>query len=207
MLRRENYYRPEDLLNLPWSYKASIIIFSMTAFVVHIFLTYRIYRLTDCNKVIGGSIVLLTLASWALRICATVSLTGLGTLAKAESLKLLLAFWLSKSNSVINRLVQAATQTGFLVTMFTLTSLILYLKYPTSHYYGILGLPAGRVYSTSIMDSLPVRHSLREKVRGGRTPTSVVWELGGLGWLPAPAQGSAELRFPMMAIESYIPML
>ncbi|KAG6911071.1 hypothetical protein DXG01_004586 [Tephrocybe rancida] len=227
---RENYYYPEDPLNPLWSYIVSTIILSTTAFVVHILLTYRIYRLMDCNKIIGGFIVLLTLASWAVGICTTVTVTGLGRLAKAESLKILLTFWLSfdvaldlfialtliilllrsrsgfqKSNSVINRLVRAALQTGFLVAIFTMTSLILYLKYPTSQYYGILGLPAGRVYSASIMDTLLVRHSLREKVKGGRTPTGAIWQLEDLGWLPGtktPAKGPAEFRFPVMAMES-----
>ncbi|KAG6909139.1 hypothetical protein DXG01_001891 [Tephrocybe rancida] len=111
----------------------------------------------------------------------------------------------NKSNSVIHRLVRAAAQTGILVAICTLTSHILFLKYPTLHYYGILGLPAGRLYGMSIMDTLLVRHSLREKVKGGRTPTSAIWEIEDLGWplgRKTSAKGPTALRFPVLAIES-----
>ncbi|KAG6919211.1 hypothetical protein DXG01_008509 [Tephrocybe rancida] len=57
---------------------------------------------------------------------------------------------------------------GFFAGVFTGTSLIVFLKYPMSRYYAILGLPAGRVYSAVIMDTLLVRHSLREKIKGGK---------------------------------------
>ncbi|KAG6909138.1 hypothetical protein DXG01_001890 [Tephrocybe rancida] len=57
----------------------------------------------------------------------------------------------------------------------------------------------------TIMDTLLVRHSMRGKVRGGRTPTSAIWELEDLRWLPGkgtPAKGPAKFRFPVTAIES-----
>ncbi|KAG6907846.1 hypothetical protein DXG01_007110 [Tephrocybe rancida] len=87
-----------------------------------------------------------------------------GTVSQAISLVLAVSrSGFQKSNSVIDRLVRAAIQTGFLVAIFSLTSHMLFLKHPKSHYYGIVGLPAGRLYGISIMDTLLVRHSLREK--------------------------------------------
>ncbi|KAG5639195.1 hypothetical protein H0H81_005674 [Sphagnurus paluster] len=53
--------------------------------------------------------------------------------------------------------------------------LILYMKYPTSHIYAVPGFPSGRVYTIvcaifrTIMDTLLVRHSLRDIMHGGGT--------------------------------------
>ncbi|KAG6906335.1 hypothetical protein DXG01_014416 [Tephrocybe rancida] len=54
------------------------------------------------------------------------------------------------------------------------------------------------------METLLVRHSLREEIKGGRTPTSALWQLEELGSLPGiviPAKGPAESQFPVVAIE------
>ncbi|KAG6919786.1 hypothetical protein DXG01_001625 [Tephrocybe rancida] len=236
----EVYYNRADVLDPLWPYMVSTFIHPITAFVVHLFLTYRIYRLTDGNRILSGFTLLLTLAVWGFGIEITVTLTILGTLAKAESIKYLITIWLSfgiavdfyiamarfegtvivtlivlllksrtgfrRSNSVIHRLVGAAIQTdhlsddesttalpGFIAGVFTATSLIVFLKYPMSRYNVILGLAAGR----TVMDTLLVRHSLREEIKGGRTPTSALRQLEELGQFPGavtPAKGLAELQ-------------
>ncbi|KAG6907847.1 hypothetical protein DXG01_007111 [Tephrocybe rancida] len=54
------------------------------------------------------------------------------------------------------------------------------------------------------MDTLLVRHSLREEIRGGRTPTSALRQLEELGTVPGivtPAKGPAKLQLPAIARE------
>ncbi|KAG6907737.1 hypothetical protein DXG01_007595 [Tephrocybe rancida] len=223
---RGNYYGQANVLDPLWAYSAVVFIHSSTSFIVHLFLTHRIYRLTDGKRILSKFTLLLIMAGLGLGIETTVKMTGLGTLAKAQSIKNMLTIWLSfgftidfyiaitlivlllksrtgfqRSNSVIHRLVGAAIQTA----IFAGTALILFLKYPMSRYYVILGLAAGRVYSASVMDTLLVRHSLREEIKGGRTPTSALRQLEDLeelGWLPGAAtsaKGPAELQLPVLA--------
>ncbi|KAG6909257.1 hypothetical protein DXG01_001319 [Tephrocybe rancida] len=141
-----------------------------------------------------------------------------------------------RSNSVIYRLVGAAIQTehlsddesttappGFFAAIFSAAGIVVYLKYPTTRYYAIIGLAIARVYSIvsdlsvchhgvsnsistgqAVMDALLVRHSLREEIKGGRTPTSALRQLEELGSIPGivtPSKCPAGLQSPVIVMK------
>lgn len=195
------YSDPMALPNPTKLFAWTNISFSITALLVQTFLSYRIYRLK--GSMIGVSITcFLAIVSFILGVVIAVSVTRLRSLAEAVTLGSITIVWLCleiivdwinagaltiillrsrtglhRSNRIINRLIRASLQTGLFATTFTTVSLILFLKYPNTQLFSILGLPLGRLYSATIMDTLLVRRRLRQIVRGRRTATSSIWML------------------------------
>ncbi|GLB38294.1 hypothetical protein LshimejAT787_0501590 [Lyophyllum shimeji] len=198
------YRHPEAVPNMTWLYAWTNASFSITALVVQTFLAYRIYRLK--GSIIAFSFTcLLSVVSFFLGIIITIFLTRLEKVAEAVDFETVTIVWqsfetgvdwinagtltiillrsrngLRGSNELISRLIRVSLQTGLLPTICTTVSLILFMRYPNTQLFGTIGLPLGRMYSATIMDTLLVRQKLREIARGRATATSTIWKLGSL---------------------------
>ncbi|KAF5382543.1 hypothetical protein D9615_002827 [Tricholomella constricta] len=190
-----------------WPYRTVALTTAIAAFLAQMFLGYRIFRLTR-NKIGYCIIIFLSLTCLVLGILSG-SAFNLKIITHAADLKFVLTAWLClevcvdslitgvlcyilsrsrtgfhTSDTIIKRLIRASVQTGLFTGLFTMVSLVLFLKFPTSHLSTVFGFPVGRVYSNTLMDTLLVRHTLRELVNGSRTDTSGIWELENLKRFP-----------------------
>ena len=53
----------------------------------------------------------------------------------------------SKTDTVLNRLIRGAIQTGLFAAIFAAGDLITFLRVPTTNFYGMFAIPIGRIYT------------------------------------------------------------
>jgi len=73
-----------------------------------------------------------------------------------------------KTDTVLNRLIRGAIQTGLFAGIFSLGDLITFLRYPETNLYGMFAIPIGRIYTNTLLDTLLARHDLRLQMAGTR---------------------------------------
>ncbi|KAG6837612.1 hypothetical protein H0H93_006133 [Arthromyces matolae] len=67
------------------------------------------------------------------------------------------------TDTIIKRLIRATLQTGLLTGVFSMLALVTFLRSPRTMLYGMFGILIGRIYTSTLMDTLLVRHTLRRK--------------------------------------------
>lgn len=172
-----------------WPYPLTIAVTSLTAFVTHAFLSYRVYRLTK-GKAWYAFIMLASSATLVLGFLVTGKAWRTTSTMELIYLTPILSVWLglemaldvvicgvliytlsksrtgfARSDTIIRRLVRAAVQTGTFAAMFAMVTLILFFTKPHTQFYSLLGLPISRVYSNTLMDTILCRGELRELVQ------------------------------------------
>ncbi|KAF8967094.1 hypothetical protein BDZ97DRAFT_566010 [Flammula alnicola] len=181
----KSYENPLALLVPMWPYPFSIFVTTSTAFLTHMFLAYRVLRLT--NIYVYGTLLILSLASFgsglACGVRTWISVKGptdmgiinplLATWLSAEvivdaSISGTLIYALSKartgfnnSDTIISRLMRTSIQTGLFSGIFSVLTLALYLGSPDAEFFALFGLPISRLYTNTLMDTLLCRESLR----------------------------------------------
>jgi hypothetical protein len=115
-----------------------------------------------------------TIVAWWLGVQALLDVTIAG----------LLIFFLhrqrtrsSKTNSVINRLIRGAMQTGLLPTTFAIGGLIAFLASPRTALFVMFIIPIGRTYTITLMDGLNIRAELKDKLLSDDDPKALMTEL------------------------------
>ncbi|KAF8064021.1 hypothetical protein FPV67DRAFT_1698025 [Lyophyllum atratum] len=99
------------------------------------------------------------------------------------------------SKTITNRLIRGALQTGLFTGIGSVLTVVFFFQFPMSHMYAIVGFPHARFYTSTIMDTLLVRHGLREAIKGSRPDTSAIWELENLERFPQSTNsGSVQLH-------------
>ena len=64
-----------------------------------------------------------------------------------------------KTDSVINRLIRGAVQTGLFTSLFAISDLITFLTLPGTDLYAMFGFPIGRIYTNvSVVDVMNVSY-------------------------------------------------
>lgn len=53
----------------------------------------------------------------------------------------------TKTDTVVNRLIRGAVQTGLFAGIFSLGDLITFLRWPNTNFYGMFAIPIGRIYT------------------------------------------------------------
>lgn len=218
----QNYNNPRALHTPIWPLPFTVLITTITAFLVQTFLTYRIFRLTG-SKLRYSVISLLGTMALVVGLICSVFVWKIDSSSEAVRAKTIVTIWLCfemgvdmvvsgvlsfvlsrsrtqfhKSNTIIDRLIRGSIQSGLFTGIFAMLSLALFLAYPTSHYYAIVAFSSPRIYSITIMDTLLVRHNLRGIIRGNRgskqIDTSGIWELENLGHFTHSTDESTEPR-------------
>ncbi|ESK84001.1 hypothetical protein Moror_11537 [Moniliophthora roreri MCA 2997] len=71
-----------------------------------------------------------------------------------------------RTDSIINRLIRGAIQTGFFVTVFALGDLFSFLFIRDTNWYAFFAFPIGRIYTNTMLDTLNSRQSLKQVASG-----------------------------------------
>ncbi|KAF9494959.1 hypothetical protein BDN71DRAFT_1507106 [Pleurotus eryngii] len=199
-----NFDNPAILTVALWPYTFTPIGTALAAFLTQIFLGYRMYRLTG-QLYLFIILLVFAITSFALGVTCGVKAWIIEELAKLPVLDGLVTAWLAMqmgidlyitialcwilsqaktkfraTDTVINRLMRGAIQTGVFATIFSLGDLAAFLALPHTNIYGMFAIPLGRIYTNTLMDTLLMREGLREVLArsedgSGMDPNSSIW--------------------------------
>ncbi|KAF9046490.1 hypothetical protein BJ165DRAFT_1167126 [Panaeolus papilionaceus] len=181
----ENYLNPAALLVPLWPYRITMFVTVATSLIMHMFLSYRIMRLT--NRLLSILMIGLTALTFALGFaCGTVTWIWVRTAFDMPRVNVILSVWfgfqmitdtvlsgtliyillksrsgLPKSATIVNTLVRTAIQTGLAGSVFSILTLSFYIIRIDTQIFAIFGIPIARVYTNTLMDSLLCRENLR----------------------------------------------
>ncbi|KAI0316735.1 hypothetical protein OF83DRAFT_221986 [Amylostereum chailletii] len=161
-----NFNNPSILAEALWPYTFTPPATALAALITHTFLGYRVYRLMNNNIYIYGCILVVASASFTLGVyCGTRAwiirfAAGFDVLTKPVTAWLsvqagldlcitgLLSFALlrsrtgfRKTDTIVNRLIRGAIQTGVFAAVFALGDLVTFIKYPNTNFYGMFAIP------------------------------------------------------------------
>jgi hypothetical protein len=180
-----NYNNPSSLAVVGWTIPFTAVATSVAAIITQFFLAYRVYILTK-NAPVVGVIGLLSFLGFIFGVYAGVRsgiinevknfapltpfvICWLGFQTCAD---LLITFVLSfalarsrtgfrKTDTIINRLIRGAIQTGFFVSLFALADLFSFVLHRNTNFYAFFAYPIGRIYTNTLLDTLNSRNELK----------------------------------------------
>ncbi|KAF8737899.1 hypothetical protein AX14_012270 [Amanita brunnescens Koide BX004] len=163
--------------------------------MTHLFLGYRIYRLTK-SKLLYGFICIFATVVFALGITCGIRAWIIYVADGLSVLDTLVTCWLSlqsgldliisgimvtrlytsrtsyrQTNTVIYRLMRASVQTGIFCTVFAMGDMISFLAMPQSNLFGMFAFPIGRIYTNTLMETLNMREALKDLLGEPRVST------------------------------------
>jgi len=187
----ENYDNPPALLIGAWPLTFTPIGNSLASFITQLYLGWRIWQLSKSN-ILGGVLFMFALAAFIMGVYCGVASWEIAYIPNFDAINNEVAGWLSlqvvtdtlvtgslgsilyrsrtgfkKTDSVINRLIRGAVQTGLFAVIFSLGDLVTFLKFPTTNLFGMFAVPIGRIYTNTLLDTLLSRQQLRSQLAGG----------------------------------------
>ncbi|KAJ3734247.1 hypothetical protein DFJ43DRAFT_153309 [Lentinula guzmanii] len=190
--------QPAKLGTVIWSLLAEVLFNGLTAFCVQCFLTYRIWKLSGAKVWLTTIVISFVLSEFACVIAFAIiaflrvktfeqlsaELKGLsvtvnavavaGDLFIAGILTLLLQrskTGFRKSDTMINKLIMFAVNTGGLTSICAVASLISILAAPATFIYISFFFSMGRLYTNSLLANLNARSMIRKAAEGINTIT------------------------------------
>ncbi|KJA28422.1 hypothetical protein HYPSUDRAFT_197290 [Hypholoma sublateritium FD-334 SS-4] len=187
-----NFAKPESLEVIGWTLPFTAIATSVTALLTQTFLAHRVYILTKgtyCVAVIGVSSLLSFIFGiyTGTRAGVIQKMMGLARLSPFAacwlgfqtftdlliSVRLIYAFARSRTghrntDTMVNRLIRGAVQTGFLVSVFALADLFSFLLHRNTYLYAMFTYPLGCIYTTTLLDTLNSRIELKTMSNNAR---------------------------------------
>lgn len=185
-----NYNNPAALAVAEWPYTFTPIGTAAAALVTQLFLGYRIWRLSG-SDILFATVILLAIPSFALGMACGIKAWIIQVLSELSQLNNLVTAWLAmqvsidifitvtltiiftrsktgyhKTDTVLNRLIRGAIQTGLFAGIFSLGDLISFLVLPTTNLYGMFAIPIGRIYTNTLFDTLLTREELKSQMVG-----------------------------------------
>ncbi|TFK36144.1 hypothetical protein BDQ12DRAFT_654966 [Crucibulum laeve] len=185
-----NYGNPESLLFVSWTVPVLAFATAFAAFITQIFLGHRVLLITK-NKYITGVVGITSLAAFVTAIYVTYmaavvhEIKDFGLLVPSVTawlalqttadfiLTFILAYALAKSrtgfsktDTVINRLIRGAVQTGVFASIFALGDMFCFTLLKGTYFYAMFAYPIGRIYTNTLMDTLNARINLRDMMGG-----------------------------------------
>ncbi|KAH7921677.1 hypothetical protein BV22DRAFT_1132059 [Leucogyrophana mollusca] len=208
----ENYGNPTALTIAVWPYTFTPIATALAALVTQVFLGYRILRLSN-SKVLFGVVILLAIPSFALGMACGIKAWIIKVLVELPKINNIVTAWLAmqvgcdafitatltiilsrsrtgfrKTDTVLNRLIRGAIQTGLFAGIFSLGDLVSFLSWPDTNLYGMFAVPIGRIYTNTLLDTLLTRTELKNKMAG-------TYDVGSsIGWAPAETTRNIQLE-------------
>ncbi|KAH9853202.1 hypothetical protein C2E23DRAFT_133010 [Lenzites betulinus] len=181
------YGNPQALLHLTTSYLAEVFFNYITSFLVQGFFVVRIWRLSGQNVTLVTPIALLVLGSFATGLVYGIKgvllISSFNTASKLKNLWIIfnglaaaadvviavvLCAILHKSrtgfartNTLINRLIMFAVNTGLLTSVCACLSLITVIVLPNTFVYIFFFFIIGRLFTISLLATLNARKDLR----------------------------------------------
>ncbi|KAF8877106.1 hypothetical protein BD779DRAFT_1677486 [Infundibulicybe gibba] len=194
-----NYGNVAELNNLVWSMLIEVLFNGFIALLAQGFLTMRVWRLSDRNIWITGVVLALVLGEFgsalaftglSLHFCTYTELAELKYLsimvnALAAAGNVLIAATLCtllhrsrtgfrRSDTMINKLILFAVNTGFLTSLCAVASLILIIVAGDTFLYIAFFFCIGRLYSNTLLATLNVRKMIRGAAEGVNTTSENV---------------------------------
>ncbi|KAF9233482.1 hypothetical protein BU15DRAFT_90336 [Melanogaster broomeanus] len=201
-----NYDNPAALAVAQWPYAFTPIGTVIAALVTQLYLGYRIWRLSS-SKLLYAVVVLLAVTPFVLGMVCAIKAWIINVLSELPSLTPLVIAWLTtqvaadmfvtgtliilltrsrtgfrKTDTIINRLIRGAIQTGLFASIFAVSDLITFITLPTTNLYGMFAIPIGRIYTNTLLDTLLSREELKVHIDG---PYDMGPPNGPIGWASA----------------------
>ncbi|KAF8879437.1 hypothetical protein CPB84DRAFT_1687940 [Gymnopilus junonius] len=178
-----NWGNADELGVIVWSMLVSFLQ-GLTAFLVQSFLTMRVWRLSNRRKILTGSVVRLNFGSYLTRLITdwlhlktyaeltelkylsilVNTLAAAGDALIAATLCILLhrsRTGFRKSDTIINKLILFAVNTGFLTSLCAVASLVSIVVAGNTFLYIAFFFCIGRLYTNSLLASLNARKMIR----------------------------------------------
>ncbi|KDR85756.1 hypothetical protein GALMADRAFT_234820 [Galerina marginata CBS 339.88] len=189
-----NYANPASLAVISWTIPFTAVATSVAAIFTQFFLGHRVYKLTK-SSVIVGVIGIFSFLGFVFGVYAGVRsgiikevknfapltpfvICWLGFQTAADMLITgVLSFVLARSrtgfrktDTVINRLIRGAIQTGLFASLFALADLFSFVLHRNTNLYAMFAYPIGRIYTNTLLDTLNSRFELKQ-MSGTGNPT------------------------------------
>ncbi|KAJ7617239.1 hypothetical protein FB45DRAFT_933706, partial [Roridomyces roridus] len=181
-----------------WTFSVGILLTNLIILIVELFLTYRVYLLSNGNWILCSVIILLSLLFFVFELVAVVrmfqlqelalfykfewiSSVGLACASTADALIAVSLCWYlmktrtgiqTRTNSIVTRLMLYAINTGLLTSVVVLMDMICFLTMPDNLIHLSFNIMAGKLYSNSLLATLNFRDSIRKRNKDGITTFS-----------------------------------
>jgi len=180
-----NFGNPAVVLTVSWEIPFTAVATSCAAIITQFFLAHRVLRLTK-SKIITGCICLLSVVGFIFGVIAGVKSGIIQDVTKFNVLAPLVTLWLGfqtaadlsitlvltivlwrsrtgirKTDTILNRLIRGAVQTGLFASIFALGDLFGFLLHRNTNLYAMFAYPIGRIYTNTLLDTLNARASLQ----------------------------------------------
>ncbi|KAG7443913.1 uncharacterized protein BT62DRAFT_304616 [Guyanagaster necrorhizus] len=201
-----HYGDETELQKTVWSLLAEVLLNGFTAFLVQSFLALRVWRLSSENFVVTAIVALLVIAEFGCIIAfGTLALIHVHTFVELARLKYLsisvnalaaagdvfiagtLCLLLHRSrtgfqnsDTMINKLILFAVNTGLLTSLCAVASLISILTAPNTFIYITFFFCMGRLYSNSLLATLNARKRIRTAAEGINTCGEIGFSLNDI---------------------------
>ncbi|KAJ7485100.1 hypothetical protein B0H11DRAFT_2018115 [Mycena galericulata] len=197
----DNFLNAAFLQAAPWPLTAVPLLTAMSACPIQLFLAYRVFLLSRSHP-ISAMLIFLTVANAGLATTTSALAFRVETFDDGSRLKPVTAAWLgvsvandlaitvllvlylnrsrtglSKTDTVINRLIRSAIESAALATLFAIMVLICFTRFSFTGLHLMFSIPLGRIYTSTLLSTLNRRGSLGRDLAGTR-------DLGELGFLP-----------------------
>lgn len=188
-----NYMNPDHLATVTWTIPFTACATAVAAFISQIFLGHRAMILTG-SRFIFGLVTLLAVLGILFGFFAGVKSGIVKHVDDFEQLKPLVICWLTfqtstdllitgvlaisltrsktgfpNTDTVLNRLIRGAVQTGLFASLFALGDLFAFVSASNTYLYALFAYPLGRIYSNTLLDTLNCRASLQPILYSSRS--------------------------------------
>ncbi|CAA7259887.1 unnamed protein product [Cyclocybe aegerita] len=195
-----NYDNPDSLAFVSWTIPFTAVATAFAAFITQIFLCNRVLILTK-SKPIVGFIGILSFLGFFFGIYAGIYSGIIREVAKFAPLEPFVTCWLTfqtsadllitfvlsfvlsrsrtgfrRTDTVINRIIRGAIQTGLFASIFALADLFSFLLHRETYLYAMFAYPLGRIYTNTLLDTLNARTSLKS-IAGTEAETDTSFRL------------------------------
>jgi hypothetical protein len=185
-----DYGKPETLGVALWPYTFTPIATGLASLVTQAFLGWRVFRFTN-SRVLYAAMIVLSLTACAIGMACGIKAWMIKISSELATLTKLVTAWLvlqvtadvlitgtlgviltrsrtgfRKTDTVINRLIRGAIQTGLFAGIFSLGDLVAFTRWPETNMYGFFAIPIGRIYTNTLLDTLLTRTELRQHLHG-----------------------------------------
>ncbi|KDQ59251.1 hypothetical protein JAAARDRAFT_33974 [Jaapia argillacea MUCL 33604] len=180
-----NFGNPNVILTVSWEIPFTAVSTSVAAILTQLFLAHRVFRLTK-NKYLVACICALSLTGFVAGFVAGIRSGIIQDVTKFGALTTIVTLWLGfstaadltitfaltialyrsrtgirQTNTILNRLIRGAVQTGLFVSIFALGDLFGFLLHRDTNLYAMFAYPIGRIYTNTLLDTLNARVALQ----------------------------------------------
>jgi len=180
-----NYGNPASLAFVSWTIPFTACATALAALVTQAFLGHRVLVLTK-SKLLVGVIALCSIIGFVFGLYAGIYSGILHAVAKFGPLSFPVTMWLvfqtsadviitislsyilsrsrtgfRRTDTIINRLIRGAVQTGLFASLFALADMFSFLLHRNTNLYAMFAYPLGRIYTNTLLDTLNARLGLK----------------------------------------------